>query len=157
MCQPMIIPDMRCAEKTEVIAMCKGDILIKFFKAGYGDCFLVTFNGDVHQVNFLIDGGPQKHFKSENLYSEIIETFEQEGTRNYIFVTHIDNDHITGLKYLFENYPHTANRVNGVIFNAVDDLQRFIPGAVDTPPIFEIQDNPDSNTNTSTPSGQKLE
>lgn len=111
-------------------------ISIKFLKAFWGDCFLLKFNND-KKTTFLIDGGVKRAFKDN-----IVGILKQEyGTslNNYVFLTHIDDDHIGGIEYCFERHVDLANS-NGIIFNTFDSLLKLAPNAEDSPPYIYIND-----------------
>lgn len=127
-------------------------ISIKFLKAFWGDCFLIKFN-NIKKTTFLIDGGVTRAFKDN-----IIGILKQEyvtSLDNYIFLTHIDDDHIGGIEYYFERHVDLANNCNGIIFNTFDCLLKLAPNAKDTPPYIYIND--DETGYTSYRQGKRLE
>ena len=127
-------------------------ISIKFLQAFWGDCLLLIFNND-EKTTFLIDGGIKRAFKN-NIVSTLKREYDQN-LRNYIFLTHIDDDHIGGIQVLFERYSDLTNEVSAVFFNTFDSLLQLAPNAKDNPPTIDIND--DNSGLTSYKQGKMLE
>lgn len=126
-------------------------IIIKFFKAFWGDCFFIRFNNK-EKTTFLIDGGTEKAFK-DNIVGILKKEYDTS-LNNYIFLTHIDDDHIGGIKYYFERRVDLSNN-NAIIFNTFESLSNLASNAEDTSPYIYIND--DGNSYTSYIQGKKLE
>lgn len=98
------------------------NIKINFFRAFWGDSFLLVFNND-ERTTFLIDGGVKRAFR-DNMIG-IIKQEYSKSNNNYIFLTHIDDDHVGGIQFLFERLIDLTNNVKSVIFNTFDFLSKF--------------------------------
>lgn len=125
------------------------NIKLNFFKAGYGDSFLIEFDNN---ITLLIDGGT-KATMQENCKK--IESLYKKYQFNYILLTHIDDDHINGILYIFERCKKFFNSISGVFFNNSNDLRTFIPHSENEPPIAYI--NNDTSGLTSYTRSKKLE
>ncbi|MCK5918329.1 MAG: MBL fold metallo-hydrolase [Cocleimonas sp.] len=81
-------------------------------KAMSGDSLLLSYIGnDNKEHNLLIDGGKPNTYK--NSIKKIINNIE---LLDYVFITHIDNDHIGGvLKLLGSN---SSDKVKNIFFNS---------------------------------------
>lgn len=126
-------------------------INIKFLKAFWGDCFLIIFNND-KKTTFLVDGGIKRAFRDN-----IVGTLKHEYCKNlsnYIFLTHIDEDHIGGIQVCFERYLDLVKHINGVIYNTFDSLSKLAPNVEGIPCIYV---NDDESGFTSYKQGKKLE
>jgi len=72
-------------------------------KAEHGDCFLIsleTIAGTV--MNILVDGGTRRTYRAE-LKGILLNIIKKGETLDIIIVTHIDDDHISGIISLFED------------------------------------------------------
>lgn len=88
-------------------------MIIKFLKAGSGDCILIQHL----DKNILIDGGND----SKYLLKEVDTIYSNDQIINLLVVTHHDDDHIKGIIDLFEhikNNNYGNNFVEKVIFNS---------------------------------------
>ena len=126
-------------------------IKINFFQVKYGDCFLIEFS-DANKTTFLIDGGPSKLFK-RNVIGKLKCLYKQN-SNNYIFLTHIDEDHINGIKTYFESYYESDHSIKKVFFNTFASLQEFIADEDNLDYVY-IYDK--SQFMTSAEQGKKLE
>lgn len=126
-------------------------IKINFFQARYGDCFLIEFN-DTNKTTFLIDGGFSKIFRN-NVAEKLMRVYK-ENSNNYIFLTHIDEDHINGIKTYFECYYERDHNIKKVFFNTFKGLQKFI---ADEEKLDYIYIDDQSQIMTSAEQGKKLE
>jgi len=129
-------------------------ITIKFFKALHGDCFLLIFNGGEHPVTFLIDGGLIEWFSTSDALEVLKHEYNKPGAKNYVFATHVCDDHIGGIKYLFQCEKELSDLVTCVFFNTFTDLKNLIPDADDDPPEIKIYDIKDFYTSST--SGRHL-
>lgn len=76
---------------------------INMLKAEHGDCFLIsveTITGEV--MNVLVDGGTRHTYRTE-LKGVLLDIIKKGETLDIIIVTHIDDDHISGIISLFED------------------------------------------------------
>lgn len=82
---------------------------IEMLKAENGDCFLIKYN----EKTILIDGGTVGTYTS-SLKNKIrnIESID------LLIVTHIDDDHINGIKKIFEDNEFPHNIIKKVWFNS---------------------------------------
>lgn len=72
-------------------------------KAEYGDCFLITLKtGEGLVMNVLVDGGTRHTYKAE-LKQTLLGIIKKGERLDIIIVTHIDEDHISGIISLFED------------------------------------------------------
>lgn len=76
---------------------------IKILKAEHGDCFLVSQQINENQnVNILIDGGTRNTYR--RALRPVLDNLVNDGeSLHTIIVTHIDDDHISGIIQLFED------------------------------------------------------
>lgn len=86
--------------------------------AGHGDCILIVSN----DVRILIDSGP-KSFKVSRQVSQAISHLAPDGIIDLAIVTHNDDDHIGGFKYLIKNDVITPVKI---LFNSVEVLNSLI-------------------------------
>ena len=81
-----------------------------------GDSLLLSYLGnDNKEHNILIDGGKPNTFQKsiKNIVKNIVKNID---ILDYIFVTHIDNDHIGGInKLLGSSY---QNKIKNIFFNS---------------------------------------
>lgn len=76
---------------------------INMLKAEHGDCFIISLETTVGTVmNILVDGGTRRTYRYilKNTLCDIIKRGE---TLDIIIVTHIDDDHISGIISLFND------------------------------------------------------
>lgn len=94
---------------------------IKFLPAFNGDCILISFEYEGNKKNILIDGGVPRtyirHLKPE------LEKIVQNGENiDLLIVTHIDDDHIGGIKELYQDTELNKDFIKEVWFNSGDLL-----------------------------------
>lgn len=89
---------------------------IKMFPASYGDAFLVSFFSCGKKNNILIDGGFGKTAKK--IKKVLGEKFRNGEIIDLLIITHIDNDHLLGIKNLIKNRFLSKSNVGEVWFNA---------------------------------------
>ena len=136
------------------IKMNSQSLKIVFFSADSGDCFLLVFNNGDMQTTLLIDGGYRTRYLTK-LKNQLLEVYAHENSSNYIFLTHIDNDHIGGIQAIFEDLTFPRQKITSIIFNTTSAIKELTPEAMEEPPIIEIMDS--YLTNTSYVSGISLE
>lgn len=79
-------------------------MILKILKAGSGDCMLLRFDGnDGKPKNILIDGGRDQNEFDKHILPEIEALVSKGECLDLIIGTHIDQDHIKGLEYLFRH------------------------------------------------------
>ena len=85
---------------------------LNILKAMSGDSILLSYLGnDDKEHNILIDGGKANTFKKS-----IKQAIENIDILDYVFITHIDNDHIAGInKLLGSSY---QNKIQNIFFNS---------------------------------------
>lgn len=103
---------------------------IKFLKADNGDSILISFQDNKGtNRNILIDGGMAKTFFSAGLYGELYYTLKEvkdKGEKiDLLILTHIDGDHIGGLKKWFENDKDAFKLINQVWFNSGKTIAKY--------------------------------
>lgn len=87
-------------------------LTINVLKALTGDSIFITYLGnDSKQYNVLIDGGMPNTFK--NCIKKVINDIEY---LDYIFITHIDRDHIGGILKLLES--SYKDKIKNIFFNS---------------------------------------
>ena len=99
--------------------------------AGHGDCILLDFE----HTRILIDCGPKKIKTRRVVLSTLDELFTFNKKIDVAIVTHNDDDHIGGFKYLLEK----DIKIEKIIFNSLYDIPNII--SVETPQISFKQDN----------------
>lgn len=104
---------------------------IKFLKAGNGDSFLLSFNDGIHNRNILIDGGIADTFYSQSrnsegdLKTELDFIKKKSECIDLLILTHIDNDHISGLLKWFELDDKAHELVKNIWFNSGKSISRY--------------------------------
>ena len=102
---------------------------IKVLRAGYGDCIFIGLISDIGEFNILIDGGLRATYN--NVYDRrnpvgplkvlISDLKEQQRKIDLLILTHVDDDHVLGIKEWFENDFPTADFVRCFWVN--DDMK----------------------------------
>lgn len=120
---------------------------IKFLKAANGDSILLSFeDNSKNKRNILIDGGmPKTYFgsgKSGDLYKTIEEIKKKKEKIDLLILTHIDGDHIGGLKKWFEMDKNAFDIISKVWFNSGKTIANHFnyeenPELIETLDIFE--------------------
>lgn len=97
---------------------------IKFLKAGNGDSILLSFNDGKEDRNILIDGGVEETYYMNSagsggeLKNEIDLIRSREELVDLLILTHIDNDHISGLLKWFELDDKAHKLIKNIWFNS---------------------------------------
>lgn len=96
---------------------------IKILKAHNGDSIHLSFKDKIGiNRNILIDGGMSKTYFSSGKYGDLHETIElikeKEEKIDLLILTHIDGDHIGGLKKWFEKDQDAFDIIEKVWFNS---------------------------------------
>ncbi|MBU3015201.1 MBL fold metallo-hydrolase [Poseidonibacter lekithochrous] len=96
-------------------------IKFEFLPAGSGDCIFINFDNTKY---ILIDGGYVNTY-NRILKNKISDLKDKSSFLDLIVVTHIDNDHINGIKKLFgDEYKDIVKKVwfnSGIILNKYFD------------------------------------
>ena len=72
------------------------------FQSDKGDCLLVSTNGDNDSFNILVDGGMSSSYTRH--VAPTLHKMQKNGEKlNLVYVSHIDQDHISGVLQLFED------------------------------------------------------
>lgn len=99
---------------------------VKFLKAHNGDAILLRYNdGDIIR-NILIDGGTASTYSSKkrnrlqhNSLFKAIESIKNKNEKiDLLILTHVDDDHIGGLKKWFESDTAVLDFISKVWFNS---------------------------------------
>jgi ribonuclease BN (tRNA processing enzyme) len=69
-------------------------------QAEFGDCLLLEYGTSANPKYILIDGGPAGTYEN-HLQPVLKQTFPQKGRLELVMLSHVDNDHVTGLLDLF--------------------------------------------------------
>ncbi|KKK65593.1 hypothetical protein LCGC14_2972590, partial [marine sediment metagenome] len=88
---------------------------LEVFKAGYGDSLLVRYGNGSNISNILIDGGIGK--TGRDLKKRINRLFNEEQVIDLLIITHIDNDHLLGIKSLFKSSFFNRDNLKLIWFN----------------------------------------
>ena len=106
-----------------------GHYKVQMLQAGYGDCLFVTLDqGTPSEFNILIDGGLRSCYTnlrhrpmSNGPLKNLIETLKTQTRKiDLLIITHVDDDHIGGIKYWFEDDFPNQEFVSEIWFN--DDV-----------------------------------
>lgn len=100
------------------------NVEVNVLKAGHGDCLFISIKGE-NTYNILIDGGTSFCYERKErnrmvpgaLKLLIEELKENNEHIDLLILTHIDDDHIGGLKEWFENDFPTTDFVRELWFN----------------------------------------
>lgn len=126
---------------------------IKVFPASNGDSFLITL-GQTNRKNILVDGGT-----GVECYRKICEEIEIIKQKNefidLLIITHIDDDHISGIISVFEDDSIDKSIIKEVWFNSGDKLSAFYNTIQQ--PTREIRLVSQNNTKVSIQQGITLE
>jgi len=95
-------------------------------QADHGDCFFIKIDGTQDTFTILIDGGPQSTYKR---IKRTLETL-QVNRLNLVVITHVDADHIDGVKKLFDNLKALNLTIDNVWLNAFEAKLLVKPGTL---------------------------
>ena len=98
-------------------------IEILFLPAENGDCILIKL-GNPFDTSILIDGGTADTYPY--IHKELSELYEK-CPKNYIFLTHCDNDHIGGLIEFLEKDTSLFKYITTVFYNYPRELENNHP------------------------------
>ncbi|WP_217607182.1 ComEC/Rec2 family competence protein [Chitinophaga sp. GbtcB8] len=127
---------------------------IKFLPAFNGDCILISFEHKGGKKNILIDGGiPRTYLR--HLKPTLEELVQNEENIDLLIVTHIDDDHIGGIKELYQDTKLNKDFIKEVWFNSGDLLSDYFNTKRDANRVVEIIKN--DQTSMSVGQGVTLE
>lgn len=72
------------------------------FQSDKGDCLLVSTNGGTDSFNMLVDGGMSDSYR-RHVAPTLHEMRERQEKLDLVYVSHIDQDHISGVLQLFDD------------------------------------------------------
>jgi beta-lactamase superfamily II metal-dependent hydrolase len=85
-------------------------VQLLILQADYGDCLILKYINHGSPSYILIDGGPHDTFEAH--LKPVLKKIKQQGGRlDLVVLSHVDNDHILGLKDLFSEL-HVAKEKN---------------------------------------------
>lgn len=122
-------------------------IQIHVLPFGKGECFMLVFQDPSDRKNriLIIDSGFQR--TGSCFKAKLLGLTKQYDCPAWMFLTHIDRDHIGGYRYLFQNPGFREyDRIAGFYYNTIASLQKLAPGITS-----ELVDGADSiSTSTET-------
>jgi beta-lactamase superfamily II metal-dependent hydrolase len=119
-----------------------------------GDAILVSFQNNSKTISILIDGGvPRTYRRALKPMLEELQAAEQ--SIDLLIVTHIDDDHIGGIKALYEDTKLDRTLIKKVWFNSGKLLSRHFETPEDMS--REVEVIPDDTTQMSVRQGMTLE
>ena len=85
------------------------------FQAEFGDCLMLEYGTAAKPKYLLIDGGPSGTYE-KHLQPVLKQTFPRKGRVELVMLSHVDNDHVTGLLDLFADLRQArdAGKKNGL-------------------------------------------
>jgi beta-lactamase superfamily II metal-dependent hydrolase len=128
---------------------------IKLLKAFNGDSILISFQDDSNKNrNILIDGGTPRTYQ-RHLKPELENIISKEESIDILIVTHIDDDHIGGIKELYQDKEFDRNFIKDVWFNSGNLLSDYFKE--DRDKTREVSVIMDDQVNMSINQGKTLE
>jgi len=108
------------------------DIAIDVLKAHEGECILITLNDCGKKYRILVDGGVYDTY-SDILKCKLQPIFNNENDQiDLLVITHIDDDHIGGIKEIFEDSSLSEimlkKKIRRIWFNSAEVIADFIDG-----------------------------
>jgi beta-lactamase superfamily II metal-dependent hydrolase len=97
---------------------------IRFLPAFNGDCILISFKYEGNNKNILIDGGVPRTYQ-RHLKPELEKILARRETIDLLIITHIDDDHIGGIKELYQDTEFSKDFIKEVWFNSGDLLSDY--------------------------------
>ncbi|WP_051119646.1 MBL fold metallo-hydrolase [Gillisia sp. CAL575] len=92
---------------------------LKVYPANDGDSLMLS----VDNLNILIDGGYVNTYR-QNIKKDLIELSKNGQALDYLIVTHIDQDHISGIvKLIEENNKSKFIQINNIWHNSLKHIQ----------------------------------
>lgn len=128
---------------------------LEILKVYHGDSILIKFKDNKKKIrNILVDGGIKKSYPRV-IKSKLQEIINNEEVIDLLVITHIDDDHISGIIKLFEDKDIDKNIIKKVWFNSEHNISREFPELEIEPE--EIEVNNDITNQTSFVQGNTLE
>ena len=131
-------------------------IQIHVLPFGKGECFMLVFQGSSEREAHImvIDSGYAR--TAQRFKAKLQGLMEQYGGSIWMLLTHIDQDHIGGYRYLFQNPGFREYvRITGFYYNTVASLQKLEPGI--TSELVNGMDSIPTSTETSAVDAVTLE
>lgn len=97
---------------------------IKVLPAFNGDCLLISFEYQKEIKNILIDGGIARTYQ-RHLKPELQKLIDLGQKIDLLIVTHIDDDHIGGIKELYQDSGLDKEFIDEIWFNSGDLLSDY--------------------------------
>ena len=110
---------------------------IRFLPAFNGDCILISFKHEGNERNILIDGGIPKTYQ-RHLKPELDKLVNRGEKIDLLIVTHIDDDHIGGIKELYQDTEFSKDFIKEIWFNSGDLLSDYFGSERETVRAVEI-------------------
>ena len=106
-----------------------GDVQVELLKASYGDCIFININDGGNTFTIMIDGGPAYSYQHKErgrmkagvLLDKLYELKSKGNAIDLLIITHVDEDHIGGIKAWFEHDFPTSDFVREIWIN--DDIE----------------------------------
>jgi beta-lactamase superfamily II metal-dependent hydrolase len=127
---------------------------IKFLPAFNGDCILISFKNEGKNINILIDGGVPRAYQ-RHLKPELQNIIKKDENIDLLIVTHIDDDHIGGIKELYQDTAINKDFIKQVWFNSGNLLSDYFNTPTD--PARAVSIIKDNQTSMSVGQGNTLE
>ena len=127
---------------------------IKFLPAFNGDCILISFDHKGEKKNILIDGGIPRTYQY-HLKPELEKLVNENEKIDLLIITHIDDDHIGGIKELYQDVDFCRDFIKEIWFNSGDLLSDYYNAEREALRAVEIIKN--DQTNMSVGQGITLE
>ncbi|WP_171653116.1 ComEC/Rec2 family competence protein [Paenibacillus foliorum] len=90
---------------------------LKVLPATIGDCILISFGDQDYEKNILVDGGIG--FKCIKMLKEEIRSIKEKNQYiDLLIITHVDDDHISGILKIFEDQSIDKSIIKKVWFNS---------------------------------------
>jgi beta-lactamase superfamily II metal-dependent hydrolase len=83
--------------------------------SGTADCFIITCKNQSETKVILVDGGLRPDY--ENLKNKVRDVIATYGALDLVVITHVDQDHIFGIKHLADEDFFNQNTIKEVWFN----------------------------------------
>lgn len=136
-------------------------VCVRILQANHGDCILVSHEGPLGVFNLLIDGGnaPTFRYGPRGRYAgalcQTLDELKEKGQHiDLAILTHIDDDHIDGLKKAFEKPGYLGEMTKSIWFNSSRLITSYFKTA-------EIPENniylSDNTVQTSVKQGKEFE
>lgn len=94
--------------------MYMGNLEIKVYQVRCGDCTYIRYNDDEFEINIFVDAGYSDTY-SKTYRNDVLEILKRGKKIDLFIVTHIDQDHISGLKPFLKEFG--IDLINSFWFN----------------------------------------